>query len=105
MVHCTHVIGLPIASDTTWADTTVHFPVGDTARWCMLTDSSTGMTHASFRCLRLHYQPYTGPVDTIWHDTTNAPAFCNPLSVSQVLCYRPVSDSSRSATSRRRSKP
>lgn len=99
-VNCTHVIGLPISSDTTWSDTAVHYPVSDTARWCVLTDSGslsagdTTSSHASFHCYRFHYEPYTGPVDTIWRDTTigypaDSSVFCYQTSFDRVFCYRP----------------
>lgn len=109
-IYCTRSIGLPIASDTTWADTTVHYPVADTARWCRLIDTteiSGGGAHASFHCLRLHYQPYSGPVDTIWRDTASySPADtlvrCHSPSLTTVLCYRPNPDSSRTQPSYRR---
>ena len=93
-VRCTRVIGLPIATDTTWADTTVDYPVSDTARWCRLVDTtatSGGGMHATFHCLRLHYQPYAGPIDTVWRDSANA-SFCYPLSTRRTVCYRPSSD-------------
>lgn len=105
-VRCTRVIGLPIASDTTWSDTTVDYPVSDTARWCRMVDTTSDsggeMTHASFQCMRLHYQPYTGPVDTLWRDTTATTSACYPLSPREMLCYRPRPDSAGSVPALRK---
>jgi len=98
-VNCTNVIYRPLPGDTTWVDTTVHYPVSDTAHWCIMTSLDSGLVdtlgaHASFRCYRPHYEPYTGPVDTIWSDTLVGPSdtttYCYSIGVDKVHCIRPI---------------
>jgi hypothetical protein len=62
-VHCTHMIGVLLSSDSTWSDSTARYPVTQTSQ-----------------------------IDTIWRDTTSySPAdssTCSRADTSTVTCYR-----------------